>query len=39
MKKYAIFASFVVLMGTIFVNCINSASWYNQPKSPSMLVK
>jgi len=38
MKKFMIIASMVALVGSIFANCINSAAWSNQPKSPSMLM-
>jgi len=39
MKKIMIFAGFIVLVGTTCGCVINSASWFNQPKTPSMLVK
>jgi uncharacterized membrane protein len=39
MKKFAVIASVIGLLGIIFSNAINSASWLNQPKRPSMLVK
>jgi len=39
MKKYMITASLISLVGVIFASCINSASWLNQPKTPSMLMK
>jgi len=41
MKKHTIvtcITSIIVLVGVICVNC-NSASWFHQPKAPSMLVK
>jgi len=39
MKKIMIFAGLVALIGATFGSVINSAAWYHQPKTPSMLVK
>lgn len=38
-KKYGIIAAVVAMVGIVCGVAINSASWFNQPKTPSMLVK
>jgi len=39
MKKIMILAGFIALVGATFGSVINSASWLNQPKTPSVFVK
>jgi len=39
MKKFTIIASLIGIIGIVCANCINSAWSFNQPKTPSMLVK
>ena len=39
MKKFTIIAGLIALVGATFGSVINSAACFNQPKTPSMLVK